>query len=162
MPTIKSPVQCERIRRQVADLKALRHQIERMVKNCDIQQSDTLLGPLNKRIDALEKDIAEYSDLSTFRPMNSIEVLRSLGRYLVQARLRLGWKQVDLAQRANLNPKVIHKYEKDGYLNSKLATVISIAEALEGEISHRESRGVSTAIDREAEGAECDDDWAAQ
>src|SRR5687767_11514965 len=56
---------------------------------------------------------------------------RSLGRIVRALRLRLGWRQVDLARRAGVSARAISKLERQGPTRFTLHTLQRICEAAE-------------------------------
>ena len=56
---------------------------------------------------------------------------RSLGKVVRALRLRLGWRQVDVARRAHLSPRAISKLEREGPAGFTVRTLRRICEPLD-------------------------------
>ncbi|MGE0853386.1 MAG: helix-turn-helix domain-containing protein [Hyphomicrobiaceae bacterium] len=84
----------------------------------------------------IERDLAEYDLLKsgayTFAESFS---LSDLPKALIQARIARGLSQTDLAQRLNMKPQQIQRYEATNYSSASLARLIEIAGVLNVKVS---------------------------
>jgi|SRR5262249_13284170 len=91
---------------------------------------------LRSQIAELEAEMAEY-DLVKLGKVSFSETcsLSELPRVLVQARIAKGLTQTDLAERLNMKPQQIQRYEATNYMGASLARLIEVASVLHVKIS---------------------------
>ncbi len=86
---------------------------------------------IKSQIATLEAELSHYNLLKsgeiTFTKAHSLESLPSV---LVQARIAAGMSQTDLAQRLDMKPQQIQRYEASDYSGASLDRLINICEAL--------------------------------
>lgn len=94
------------------------------------------IDALRSQIAELEAEIAEY-DLLRLGKVSFSETcsLSELPRVLVEARIARGLTQTDLAERLNMKPQQVQRYEATNYMSASLARLIEVASALEVKIS---------------------------
>lgn len=89
-------------------------------------------------IDALKSQIAEIeTEISEYELLKSGQIsfsktyaLEELPRVLVQTRIASGMSQTDLAQKLDMKPQQIQRYEATYYMGASLARLIEISRAL--------------------------------
>jgi HTH-type transcriptional regulator / antitoxin HigA len=89
-------------------------------------------------IDALESQIADIeAELAEYDLLKSGQVsfsksyaLHELPRVLVRARIAAGMSQTDLAQRLDMKPQQVQRYEATDYMGASLARLIEVSRAL--------------------------------
>ena len=89
-------------------------------------------------IDALKSQIADIeAELKEYNLLKSGQVsftktyaLEELPRVLVQARIASGLSQTDLADKLNMKPQQVQRYEATDYMGASLARLIEISRAL--------------------------------
>ena len=89
-------------------------------------------------IDALESQIADMeSELAEYKLLKSGQVsfskayaLEEIPHVLVQARIASDMSQTDLAQKLNLKPQQVQRYEATDYMSASLARLIEVSRAL--------------------------------
>ena len=94
------------------------------------------LNAFKSQIDDIEREIAEYELLKsgayTFAESFS---LADLPNVLMQARIARGLSQTDLAERLNMRPQQVQRYEATSYASASLARLIEIASILDVKVS---------------------------
>ena len=94
------------------------------------------LDALRSQIADLEAEMAEYNLLRLGKVSFSETCsLSELPRVLVQARIAKGLTQTDLAERLNMKPQQVQRYEATNYMSASLARLIEVASVLEVKIS---------------------------
>lgn len=89
-------------------------------------------------IDALKSQIAEIeAEISEYELLKSGQIsfsktyaLEELPRVLVQARIVSGMSQTDLAEKLDMKPQQIQRYEATDYMGASLARLIELSRAL--------------------------------
>jgi HTH-type transcriptional regulator/antitoxin HigA len=90
---------------------------------------------LLEQIAEIELDIAEYDLLKSGQILlTEMSSLAELPRALIQARIARGLSQTDLAERLNMKPQQVQRYESSDYMSASLARLIEIAEVLDVKI----------------------------
>ena len=104
------------------------------VENSDFDEEwhrEMQLAAIQSEIEVLERQVTEYDLLRsggiTFAKSFSLERLPEV---LVQARIASGLTQTDLANRLNLKPQQIQRYEASNYQGASLARLIDVSKAL--------------------------------
>src|SRR5689334_11998802 len=102
---------------------------------------------LQSQINDLQSELAEYDLLKLGKvSFAGTCALSELPRVLVQARIARGWSQTDLAERLNMKPQQVQRYEATNYMSASLARLIEIADVLNVKISESfESSGEESA-----------------
>lgn len=87
---------------------------------------------LRSQIADIEAEITEYELLKSGQiSFSEASSLAELPRVLVQARIAKGLSQTDLAERLNMKPQQIQRYEATNYMSASLARLIEVAQVLE-------------------------------
>ncbi len=89
-------------------------------------------------IDALKSQIAEIeAELSEYELLKSGQIsfsktfaLEELPHVLVQARIAAGMSQTDLAEKLDMKPQQIQRYEATNYMSASLARLVEVSRAL--------------------------------
>ncbi|NQU25598.1 MAG: helix-turn-helix transcriptional regulator [Candidatus Nealsonbacteria bacterium] len=89
-----------------------------------------MVAGIRSQIDDLEKEVQEYDALETALVLH-MESRLDIGRVLIQGRVARGLTQKELAERLNLKPQQIQKYEATQYEAASLKRVQDILAALE-------------------------------
>lgn len=91
---------------------------------------------LESQIADIERELADYALLKsgsvTFSESYS---LGDLPRVLIQARIAQGLSQTDLAERLNMKPQQIQRYEATEYMSASLSRLIELAKVLNVHVS---------------------------
>lgn len=91
----------------------------------------THIDALRSQISEFETDIAEYELLRSGKiRVSEMASLQELPRALIRARIASGMSQSDLAERLNMKPQQIQRYESSNYMSASLARLIEVAGAL--------------------------------
>jgi HTH-type transcriptional regulator / antitoxin HigA len=86
---------------------------------------------LESQIEDIKQEIADYDLLKSGSVSFSESYsLSDLPRILIQARIAQGLSQTDLAERLNMKPQQIQRYEATEYMSASLARLIEVAEVL--------------------------------
>lgn len=86
---------------------------------------------LRSQLADLDSDIREYEDLrSGRRSITSIQTFEDVPRALVQARIAAGLTQEQLADKLNIKPQQIQRYEATEYKSASLARIADVVRAL--------------------------------
>jgi HTH-type transcriptional regulator / antitoxin HigA len=104
------------------------------------------IDALRSQIADIEAEMAEY-DLLRIGKVSFSETcaLSELPRVLVQARIAKGLSQTDLAERLNMKPQQVQRYEATNYMSASLARLIEVAKVLDVKISESfEAVGTNT------------------
>lgn len=105
-------------------------------RNTESWLKDIELDALQSQISDIESEIAEYALLKTGQiTLSETSALSELPRVLIQARIAKGISQTELAERLNMKPQQIQRYEASNYMSASLARLIEIANTLEVKIS---------------------------
>lgn len=91
---------------------------------------------LRSQISDIEQEIGDYDLLKSgaysFAESYS---LADLPRILIQARIARGLSQSDLAERLDMKPQQLQRYEATGYMSASLTRLIEVADALAVRVS---------------------------
>jgi HTH-type transcriptional regulator/antitoxin HigA len=91
---------------------------------------------LESQIADIEREIADYDLLkSSSVAFSESYALGDLPRILIQARIAQGLSQTDLAERLNMKPQQIQRYEATEYMSASLSRLIEIADILQVRVS---------------------------
>ena len=88
-----------------------------------------MIAGIESQIDELREQLLEFEELKAARAL-SLQSVTDLPSILVKARVALGYTQKDLANKLNLSPQQIQKYEATGYRSASLSRVLKIMGAL--------------------------------
>ena len=106
----------------------------------DTQKHDRLRNietkALKSQIADIEQEIADYELLKSGSiAFAESYALSDLPRGLIQARIAQGLSQTDLADRLNMKPQQIQRYEATDYMSASLSRLIEVASALNVRVS---------------------------
>jgi HTH-type transcriptional regulator / antitoxin HigA len=90
---------------------------------------------LKSQIAEIEAEIAEYDLKRGQITFAEACALSELPRVLVQARIAKGLSQTDLAERLDMKPQQVQRYEATNYMSASLARLIEVAQILDVKIS---------------------------
>jgi HTH-type transcriptional regulator/antitoxin HigA len=94
------------------------------------------LDALRSQIADVQAEISEYELLKSGQiALSETSSLSELPRVLVQARIIKGLSQTDLADRLNMKPQQVQRYEATNYMSASLARLIEVANILNVKIS---------------------------
>lgn len=89
------------------------------------------IDALKSQIVDVEAEIAEYNLLKSRQiSFSKTYALEELPRVLVQARIASGMSQTDLAEKLNMKPQQVQRYEATDYMGASLARLIEVSRAL--------------------------------
>jgi HTH-type transcriptional regulator/antitoxin HigA len=89
------------------------------------------IDALKSQIADIETEIAEYDLLKSGQvSFSKAYALEELPRILVQARIASGMSQTDLAEKLNMKPQQVQRYEATDYMGASLARLIEVSRAL--------------------------------
>lgn len=94
------------------------------------------LNALQSQIADIERELADY-DLLKSGAVEFAEsyALSDLPRVLIQARIAQGLSQTELAERLNMKPQQIQRYEATEYMSASLSRLIELANELKVRVS---------------------------
>lgn len=91
---------------------------------------------LESQIADIEAEVAEYELLRSGKvSLSESSSLSDLPRVLVQARISKGLSQTELAEKLQMKPQQVQRYEATNYMSASLARLVEIADALDVKIS---------------------------
>ena len=94
------------------------------------------LDQLQSEYEMLCDQIDEYENLTSGNETDIlVRSLRDLPLALIKARIIRGWTQATLANNLNLKEQQIQRYEAEDYSTANLSTMMSVAKALELDMS---------------------------
>lgn len=89
------------------------------------------IDALKSQMADIEAELAEYDLLKSGQvSFSKTYALEELPRVLVQARIASGMSQTDLAEKLNMKPQQVQRYEATDYMGASLARLIEVARAL--------------------------------
>jgi HTH-type transcriptional regulator / antitoxin HigA len=89
------------------------------------------IDALKSQIADIEAELAEYDLLKSGQmSFSKAYALEELPRVLVQARIASGMSQTDLAEKLNMKPQQVQRYEATDYMGASLARLIEVSRAL--------------------------------
>ena len=93
------------------------------------------LDGIRSQIQALEREIEEYEALVKVSPKEVVLTsLEDLPDTLVRMRIVRGLTQEQLANKLNLKPQQIQRWEAGAYRNATFKRILQVAEALQFDI----------------------------
>ena len=133
---IYSDRQYQITRAELLKLEAARAAVSTQIEASNAWLQKAQRDALKSQISDLQSEMAEYDMLKsgkvTFAEARS---LSELPRVLVQARIARGMSQTDLAERLNMKPQQVQRYEATNYMSASLGRLIEVANALSVRIS---------------------------
>ena len=109
--------------------KALANAKERVSDQPWLQQAE--IDGLKSQIADIESELSEYNLLKSGQvSFSKTYSLEELPRVLVQARIASGMSQTDLADKLNMRPQQVQRYEATDYMGASLARLIEVSRAL--------------------------------
>jgi HTH-type transcriptional regulator/antitoxin HigA len=92
---------------------------------------DAEIEALKSQIAEIEAELSEYELLKSGQiSFSKTYALEELPRVLVQARIAAGLSQTDLAEKLDMKPQQIQRYEATDYMGASLARLIEVSRAL--------------------------------
>jgi HTH-type transcriptional regulator / antitoxin HigA len=89
------------------------------------------IDALRSQITDIESELAEYDLLQSGQvSFSKVYALEELPRVLVQARIAAGMSQTGLAEKLNMKPQQVQRYEATNYMGASLARLIEVSRAL--------------------------------
>jgi HTH-type transcriptional regulator/antitoxin HigA len=86
---------------------------------------------LKSQIADIEAELAEYDLLKSGQiAFSKTYALEELPHVLVQARIAAGMSQTDLAEKLNMKPQQVQRYEATDYMGASLARLVEVSRAL--------------------------------
>ena len=85
------------------------------------------------QIKDLKKELEEYERLQQTTAIH-LDAPEELAEALIKARVARGYSQKELAERLNLKPQQIQKYESTSYQSASLSRLIDVMNALDVEL----------------------------
>jgi HTH-type transcriptional regulator/antitoxin HigA len=90
------------------------------------------IDALRSQIADIEAELAEYDLLKSGQVSFSRSyALEELPRVLVQARIAAGMSQTDLAEKLDMKPQQVQRYEATHYMGASLARLIEVSRVLD-------------------------------
>jgi HTH-type transcriptional regulator / antitoxin HigA len=90
------------------------------------------IDALKSQIADIEAELAEYDLLKSGQVSFSRSyALEELPRVLVQARIAAGMSQTDLAEKLDMKPQQVQRYEATHYMGASLARLIEVSRVLD-------------------------------
>jgi transcriptional regulator with XRE-family HTH domain len=100
----------------------------------DFLKWDAGRGSIQRHLDQLHEEIAEYEKLMAWDKIEPIEIVvedfNRLSDALIKARMAAKMSLEELAERLDMDPERIEKYEKKQYLDATLREILDISLAL--------------------------------
>ena len=118
---------------QVVKLESALDLSEKTRAKMDRRVHKAMVAGLKSQIQDLQNELEEYEELkqaTTFHLSSPDE----LPQVLIKARVAKGYSQKDLAEKLNLKPQQIQKYEATEYSSASLNRILSVMDALELEL----------------------------
>ncbi|TDQ84227.1 HTH-type transcriptional regulator/antitoxin HigA [Dongia mobilis] len=92
---------------------------------------DAEINALKSQIADIEAELLEYELLKSGEvAFSKTYDLEELPRVLVQARIAAGMSQTDLAEKLNMKPQQVQRYESTDYMGASLSRLIEVSRAL--------------------------------
>jgi HTH-type transcriptional regulator/antitoxin HigA len=89
------------------------------------------IDAIKSQLSDIKAEIAEYELLKSGQiSFAKAYALEELPRVLVQARIASGMSQTDLAEKLNMKPQQIQRYEATNYMGASLARLIEVSDIL--------------------------------
>lgn len=102
----------------------------------DPRMKEVMTDALNSVAETLRSEMQRYEDLRDGRVNHrKIVDLKDIPAALIEARIAAGLTQKDLAERLDLKPQQIQRWESKGYTGTSLARLWEVARALEINVS---------------------------
>lgn len=115
-------VQMKRLQKTLELSKAKKGEMDQRV-------FDAMIAGIKSQINELKSQIKEYEKIQKAKALSYS--LESLPSVLIKARVARGWTQKKLAEKINVDPQQIQRYEKSMYSSVSLDRAIEIFKALD-------------------------------
>ena len=114
---------------QISNLKRALESSRKSSGKMDPRVYKAMVAGIGSQIEELREQVKEYEKLAdaVSLPLHSAEDLPQL---LIKARVARGYTQKDLAEKINVKPQLIQKYETTNYRSASLKRVLTIIKAL--------------------------------
>jgi HTH-type transcriptional regulator/antitoxin HigA len=113
-------------------------QIKRLQKTLDLSKGkkgemderiySAMIAGIKSQINELKGQLKEYEKIQKAKAL--YYSLENLPNVLIQARVARGWTQKKLAEKLNVDPQQIQRYEKTGYSSVSLERAIEIFQVM--------------------------------
>jgi ribosome-binding protein aMBF1 (putative translation factor) len=98
----------------------------------DPRMKEVMTDALNSMAETLRSEMQRYEDLRDGQVNHrKIEGIKDIPAALIEARIAAGLTQKNLAERLDLKPQQIQRWESNGYSSTSLARLWEVAHALE-------------------------------
>lgn len=125
-------------RAQLGRLEKALEQASKSSEKLSPKLREGVVAGIQSQIEDLKTELREYEDLKAKKVADLfLESLAQLGEILIKARLARGYTQAELAERLNLKPQQIQKYEVTRYESARFRRVVDITSALEIDIQSK-------------------------
>lgn len=122
-------------RAQIAKMEAAQKQSRKNAQNLRPELFEAVVAGIQSQIDDLRAEMQEYEDLRTMKVRRlPMESLANLGEVLIKARIARGYTQADFAERLEVQPQQVQKYESTRYESASLKRLLDVVAALEIDI----------------------------
>ena len=118
---------------QIATLAEALEAAVREKDDMDPRLYEAMVAGIRSQIDDLEHEVEDYEKLKTATAL-SMNSWQDIARLLIQGRIARGLTQKELAEKLNLKPQQIQKYEATEYEGASLKRVLEVFAALELDI----------------------------
>ena len=123
-------------RAELAKLQSSLHAVRAKDTGIEEWVREIEIDALRSQIADVQAEISEYELLKSGQiALSETSSLGELPRVLVQARIIKGMSQTDLAERLDMKPQQVQRYEATNYMSASLARLIEIASILNVKIS---------------------------
>ena len=117
-------------RGQIARLRAALEATQTVRDDTDPRVFRAMVAGIESQMEELTEELAQYERLKEAACLH-LESAASLAQVLIMARVARGYSQKDLADKLNLSPQQIQRYEATGYRSASLQRVVDVMEALQ-------------------------------
>lgn len=114
---------------QIAKLKGVLKASVRLSEKMDPRVYRAMNGGIEWEINRLQQQLHEFEELRETSDL-VIHSVEDLPQILVKARIARGYTQKELAERLNIKPQQIQKYEIMGYRSASWKRIIEVMKAL--------------------------------
>jgi len=120
-------------RGQIARLESAIETAKGGKSKMDSRVYKAMTAGFGSQIKDLKKELEEYERLQQTTAIH-LDAPEELAEALIKARVARGYSQKELAERLNLKPQQIQKYESTSYQSASLSRLIDVMNALDVEL----------------------------